>query len=576
MSHNLKSGLLIADFNISNFAAFLNNGAGDPPVRAVTAPFGQVLPVLLNPELPCWGSQSDFAVIWSRPEGVIPAFADLVRSGHLRQSEMERSVDDFCSAVLAASSRVEHVFVPAWVLPPIHQGNGILDLSAEGVSRALLRMNLRLFDGLDGASNIYKLNTQKWLQLCGEKSFDPRLWYLGKIAFGNDVCKSAAADIKAALRGLMGKARKLIVLDLDETLWGGIVGDVGWQNIRLGGHDQMGEAFVDFQRELKGLAQRGIILGIVSKNEEENALAAIDNHPEMILRRSDFAGWKINWSDKAANIAELAQQLNLGLDSIVFIDDNPVERARVRQSLPQVLVPEWPSDPRFFPQTLLRLDCFDKPSITQEDRERPQMYATERQRADLRSQVSSMDEWLKSLGVAVVAEPLEAANLTRAAQLLNKTNQLNLSTRRMSEAELSAWATDPSRCCWVLRVSDKFGDSGLTGLLSVESRGLDAQIVDFVLSCRVMGRKVEECMLKIAVDWARSVGAKELVAVYEPTLKNKPCLDFFEHSGFCSSSRHRFHWILSKDYPDCSNIQLTVRGNETKSFDSPEREVLRR
>src|SRR5262249_22447003 len=162
-------------------------------------------------------------------------------------------------------------------------------------------------------------------------SFSPRLWYLGKIPYANEVFKEAARDVKSALRGLAGKARKLVIVDLDETLWGGIVGEDGWEHIKLGGHDPASEALADFQRELKALTRRGILLGIVSKNEEAVALAAIDKHPEMVLRRSDFTGWRINWGDKAANIVDLVNELNLGIDSVVFIDDNPSERARVRE-----------------------------------------------------------------------------------------------------------------------------------------------------------------------------------------------------------------------------------------------------
>jgi len=182
---------------------------------------------------------------------------------------------------------------------------------------------------------------------------------MGKLAFGNEVFKEAVKHVKSSLRGIRGKARKIVILDLDDTLWGGIVGDLGWRDLNLGGHDPVGEAFVDFQKTLKSLLNRGIILGIVSKNEESVALDALQNHPEMVLRPDDFAGWKINWSDKAMNIVELVAELNLGLDAVVFIDDNPVERACVKETLPDVLVPEWPEDRMLYKKALLDLDCFN-------------------------------------------------------------------------------------------------------------------------------------------------------------------------------------------------------------------------
>jgi FkbH-like protein len=279
------------------------------------------------------------------------------------------------------------------------------------------------------------VGTANWVELTGGRAFNPRLWYLGKVPFGNELFKAAVRDLKASLRGIQGQARKLVILDLDDTLWGGIVGDVGWRKLVLGGHDPAGEALVDFQHELKALTRHGIVLAIVSKNEESVALEAIREHPEMILRKDDFANWRINWEDKAKNIAELTADLNLGLDSTVFIDDNPVERARVREALPEVLVPDWPEDKRLYPHALRSLDCFDKPAISEEDRRRQQMYVIERKRTELKIQVGSVEGWLQTLDLIVKTEPLNAANVGRLTQLLNKTNQMNLSTRRMIEQE---------------------------------------------------------------------------------------------------------------------------------------------
>jgi len=351
---------------------------------------------------------------------------------------------------------------------------------------------------------------------------------LGKIPFGNEVFKAAARDIKAALRGMLGYARKLIIVDLDETLWGGIVGDAGWENLVLGGHHHIGEAYADFQQALKSMQNRGILLAVVSKNEEQVALEAIRKHPEMVLKLEDFAGWRINWQDKVQNIIDLMTELNLGLQSAVFIDDNPVERARVKESLPEVLVPDWPEDPLFYPAALLSLGCFELPSLSREDLARTTLYLSENKRRELKQTVGSLEDWLTRLSIRVQVEKLHPANLQRATQLLNKTNQMNLSTRRMSEAELMAWAEQEHHRLWTLRVSDKFGDAGLTGILSLEIQNRNAQIVDFILSCRVLGRKIEETMLATAIHHAQSLGIQNVYARYTPTAKNKPCLDFFK------------------------------------------------
>ena len=381
---------------------------------------------------------------------------------------------------------------------------------------------------------------------------------MGKIPFSNEVFKEAAKDIKAAIRGINGFARKLIVVDLDDTLWGGIVGDIGWENLKLGGHDHYGESFVDFQNALKSFSKRGIILGIVSKNEENVAIEAIKKHPEMVLKLDDFAGWKINWQDKAKNIMELTSELNLGLQSVVFIDDNPMERARVREALPEVFVPEWPEDKMLYKSALLNLHCFDIPLLSEEDAKRTKMYAAERKRENMKDTFVSIDEWLKSIDMCISINELSKENLQRTAQLINKTNQMNLTTRRMTESELSDWAEQKNHKIWTFSVSDKFGDSGLTGIISIEIEKDIGKIIDFVLSCRVMGRKAEETMLHKLIKYAKDNGLKEIKAKYIPTAKNVPCLKFWKKSGFDYEEKNNlFVWDVSKEYflPDCIQIK---------------------
>ena len=323
----------------------------------------------------------------------------------------------------------------------------------------------------------------------------------------------------------------MAVLDLDGTLWGGVLGDVGWENLVIGGHDAVGEAFADFQRELKSLRERGILLAISSKNDEAAALEAIAKHPEMVLRKEDFVGWRINWNDKAANIADMVAELNLGLDAVVFLDDNPAERSRVGEGLPQVLVPELPDDKMSLATFLRKLDCFDPGFISETDRARTKLYQSEQDREALRGTTQSFDEWLEKLATRITIEPLNDRNRDRALQLLNKTNQMNLSTRRLSDAELQAWVSQPQNRFWTLRVEDRFGDSGLVGLMSLTIHGDRGSIVDFILSCRVMGRKIEEAMLGQLLLESKASGITAVEAEYLPTAKNSPCLKFLERSG---------------------------------------------
>lgn len=559
--------LLISDFNLGNLAGLLRNHPGKPGISPVVTPFGEVVRPLLE-EKTGEGGELKGALVWTRPQAVVPSFGRVLAHQEIPPEDLLAEVDAFCDLLVGAAGRFRFLLVPSWSADG-HRGLGMLDLRSDaGIALALLRMNLRLAERLREHSGLFVLDSSRWTDPSGTAE-GSRFWYLAKIPFSTAVFRAAAADISAAVGGIAGHARKMVVVDLDDTLWGGVVGDTGWENLRLGGHDPIGEAFVDFQRELKNLTHRGIILGVVSKNTESVALEAMRSHPEMILRPDDFAGWRINWSDKAGNLLELAKEVNLGLDSIVFLDDHPGERARVRGALPEVLVPEWPEDPLRYADHLRSLNCFDAPTLSQEDVARAKMYLTERERRQSLESVGSMDEWLRSLRIRVRWEPLSEANLQRAAQLLNKTNQMNLTTRRMTEGELRAWSEAAGRSFWTVRVEDRFGDYGLTGLVSLEEEDDAGRIVDFVLSCRVFGRQVEETMVHIAATHARERGLTRLAAQYLPTAKNAPCIEFWrERSGFSASETGDFFTFdLSAEYGIPEHVQLL--SGETSDLQPP-------
>jgi len=278
-------------------------------------------------------------------------------------------------------------------------------------------------------------------------------------------------------------------------------------------------------------------------------MEALRQHPEMVLRPADFVAHRINWGDKAQNIADIARELNLGLQSFVFIDNDAVQRARIREALPEVLVPEWPDEPVTYRSALDSLTCFDSSAITAADVARTAQYATERAREHFRDGVNSVEEWLRGLDMRVRVEELSSVNLSRVTQLMNKTNQMNLSTRRLTSEELTGWLQHGDRRLWAISVADRFGDAGLTGIISVERDGTTARIVDYVLSCRVMGRKVEETMLSIAIADARERHLSRVEAHYRPTAKNKPCLTFLLSSGFAHDNDEKFVWNTEREYP---------------------------
>ena len=549
--------LLLADFNSGNLAACLRNDQTAPLLEVAEAPYDQVVPILADAGHASWAADAQIAVVWTRPEAVSPTFSAILRGDVADLGRLAAEVDRYTELLVEAGLRVQLMLVPTWVVPTYRRGLGMSDFRPGGVAHALMTMNGRLVAALAGDPRAYVLDAQKWCERAGAKAFDPKLWYLGKIPFGHEVFKAAIPDIKAALRGVNGRAKKLLVVDLDDTLWGGIVGEVGVEGLVLGGHDRVGEAFLDFQRALKALVRRGVLLGIVSKNEEQVALSAINSHPEMVLGRADFAGWRIDWTDKAHHIASLAAELNLGLQDVVFIDDNPTERARVREALPEVLVPDWPADPSHYAATLEQMVCFDAPDRTWEDGARNQMYAEEKERHTDREAVGALDEWLHTLALQVSAERVNRTNVRRTIQLLNKTNQMNLSTRRLSEAELVEWVEQEGREAWVYRVEDRFGDSGLTGILSLQAVSGGGRVVDFVLSCRVMGRGVEETLLHHAVARAQVLGWEELLVEYLPTEKNKPCLDLMSLAlQPLKGDLQLFHWPIASEFPLPSHVEF--------------------
>ncbi len=549
---------LISDFNADTFVRTLM--AARPSVEAKTTPFGRPHEALrtVGNNAP---AQTDTLIVWTQPHGAVASFAQAQTFAPYDAQQVLDEVDAFAGLIASAARTHRAVFVASWATPRAARGLAPLDFKPHtGLHHLLATMNLRLAQCLADIPNTFILDTERWLSAAGgDAAWSPKMWAAAKVPYAAKVFHHAATDVYAAMDALAGRSRKLIILDLDDTLWGGVVGETGWGGIALGGHSLKGEAFLAFQHRLKALTRRGIVLAIASKNDEAVALDALTHHPDMVLRPGDFAGWRINWTDKATNIAELLRELKLGADAAIFIDDNPAERARVAQALPGILVPDWPTDPTLAAGTLDALPCFDTVAVTDEDRVRSELYAAERQRTAAATPGMSQDEWLDQLGVHIEATPLNAANITRAAQLFNKTNQMNMATRRMTADDLLAWSARAGHHMLTVRVSDKFGDYGLTGIVGIACEGSKATITDFLLSCRVMGRGVEQAMVHLAARWAASAGAETLTAHLTPTERNRPCQEFWAASGFDRDAPDVFSWSLSTLYPAPASITLDTQ-----------------
>jgi len=524
--------LLAGDTTLDPLGRLLERGQGPLRLRTSAAPYGQVYQILLDATHPAWAFQPDSLVVWTAAQLTLPSLGKLLRfdfeSAAAVYEAALREAEQFAEAVLQAASRVGLVLVPSWILPSYERWIQTLTWQQSmGPANLLAKANLILAERFAAHPNIVLLDAGYWQAGLGRPAHDPRMYAVAKILYSQNLFEKAAAEIAAVLRGSLGQGKKVIVCDLDNTLWGGVVGDDGANAIKLGAPDPVGECFHAFQTVLKGLRSRGILLAICSKNDEKFALSVIEEHPAMALRKSDFVAWRINWTDKAENLLSLAEELNLGLDSFVFLDDSPQERDQVRQLLPEVYTPDLPASPSDLAPFLSSLDCFETQSLGAEDIERTNMYHAERGRKDALQVTGNVENWLLSLHIEVRAARLRRESLPRAAQLLNKTNQFNLSLRRLDEKNLWDWAEEPSHAAYTFHVSDRFGDFGLTGLASFSLAGTEARIVDFVMSCRVMGKKVEEALLGYTVAQAKAAGAHQVVAPPVDGPRNGPAKMFF-------------------------------------------------
>jgi FkbH-like protein len=524
----VRQVLLAGDTTLDPLARLLERSSGAPGLHCTAAPYGQIYQILLDGGHPAWAAQPDCLVVWTAPHLTLPSVAKLMRFESVGHDAALREAEQFADAVLHAASRVGLILVPTWVLPSHERWIQTLTWKhGVGLGNLVARANLVLAEKFAANSNVVLLDAGYWQASLGRSAYDPRMYAVAKILYSQAFFEKAAAEIKAVLRGSLGLGRKVVVCDLDNTLWGGVAADDGPHAIKLGAPDPVGECFHAFQTALKGLRSRGIVLTICSKNEEKFALSVIEEHPAMALRKSDFAAWRINWKDKAENLLGLAEELNLGLDSFVFLDDSPQEREQVRQILPQVYTPDLPKSPADLAPFLSSLTCFETTSLGREDLERTDMYQAERGRKEALELSGDVENWLRSLQIEVRAVPLRRDNLARAAQLLNKTNQFNLSLRRMDEKSFWDWAADPGNAAYVFNVSDRFGDFGLTGLASLSLTGSEGRIVDFVMSCRVMGKKVEEALLGYTLAQAQASGAARVMAPLVEGPRNAPAREFF-------------------------------------------------
>jgi FkbH-like protein len=361
--------------------------------------------------------------------------------------------------------------------------------------------------------------------------FDYSYWYNYHMAVSPLATVALAQNVAAIVKAVYGKTKKCLVLDLDNTLWGGVIGDDGLQNLVLGRDHPVGEAFAAFQRYAQGLRARGVLLAVCSKNDPENAREGF-SHPDSVLKLEDFSAFKASWNPKPDNIREIAAELNIGLDSLVFVDDNPAERAIVAAQLPEVAVPDVGSDVSLFAEALEREAYFEPFKIVRDDLERAAYYSGNAQRSNYESAFGSYGEFLASLEMTAEIGPFVPVYMERITQLINKTNQFNLTTRRYTAAEVEAAANDPASITLYGRLADKFGDNGLVSVVIGKVRGQTVEIDLWLMSCRVLKREMETAMFDALVEECCARGVREILGVYIPSKKNGMVAEHYGALGF--------------------------------------------
>lgn len=466
-----------------------------------------------------------------------------------RRTYIDKRVADFVNLVKTFKNRTGSKLVLTNCSIPTYSPYGICEVRTEyGLKEMVYDFNARLSDAFRSDPQVFLFDFNSFVAKYGEINvLDYRQFLVGDIKVSLSYIPHLAEELMGYVKANLGVNRKCIVLDLDNTLWGGIIGEDGFDRIDLS-LKPPGMAFMEFQRVLLALYQRGVILAINSRNNEDEALRAIRDHPFMVLREEHFATMKINWSDKISNMKEIAQELNIGLDSIVYFDDDPINRELMSKAIPQIKTIDLPDDPSLYASTLMQINDFNTLVMTNEDRKRGEMYREEHKRTELKRSSSNLEDFLKQLEIRVTMKKANNFTIPRIAQLTLKTNQFNLTTRRYQEEDVETLAQDHTKLIGCAQTQDKFGDNGITGVYIVNKNHVDKEwcIDTFLLSCRVMGRGIEDAMMGYILSKAKEEGVIKVKAEFIPTKKNKPCEQLLPNFGFKKEGEQ---WVYTYNVP---------------------------
>ncbi len=429
---------------------------------------------------------------------------------------------------------------------PVYSSCGILENKQNfGLVEMIRSINQDIADQVKSESQVlifdYELFCSKYGKL---QLHDPKMYYLGDIKLSFEYIGYLADEYMGYIKPIMSLSKKCLVMDMDNTLWGGIIGEDGIEGIALG-PTPSGRPFLEFQKYILNLFHRGVILALNSRNNPEAIYRVLNEHPYMVLKEEHFVSMKINWKDKATNLEEIAGEINIGLDSIVFIDDDKFNRELVREMLPQVYTVEMPEDPSLYVRALQEINDFNTMQLTEEDKQKGHMYIAQRKRQQLQNVSMNLEHFLKELHVKVTIKQADKFTISRISQLTQKTNQFNVTTRRYSEEDIKMFAADDKWLVFSAKVEDRFGDNGITGVVIINKNKDTWTIDSFLLSCRVLGRNVKKALMYKIIEYAKKDGVKNIKGIFVPTAKNKPAQGFFEECGFHRVKEHKGEFIFN-------------------------------
>ena len=548
--------------------------------KIYTADFDTIAENVFNPQSGLYESRPDLIMIFQWLELLSPALTTnfLSHSSSEIEEEIQRVIhliDSFFEAIRSRSNAT--VLLNNFQLPLLPT-LGILDAQSERYhTYSIMKLNLELLKVSKKYSGIYWVDYLGLFARHGLANIrDEKHWQMSKAPFSRSVLNSVASEYGKFFKSFAGRSKKCLVLDCDNTLWGGIIGEDGIKGLKLGG-SYPGQVFKDFQQEILNLYHRGVILALCSKNNEDDVLEVLDKHPEMLLKKKHFATWQINWSDKASNIEQIAKDLNIGIDSLVFVDDNPFECNWVREKLPEVAVVELGKEVLEIKKKLQLPGFFDSLVFSAEDKKRNEMYASDKQRKELMGHSGSIADYLKSLEIKTAIGIASELEIPRVAQMTQKTNQFNLTTKRYSESDITGLSTGTDSEVYILQLQDKISDLGIVGVAIVRFENTLAVIDTLLLSCRALSRGAEDTLLALILNRAKLRDCKKVNAEYLKTAKNAQVKDFYQKHHFTllteneSGSKWELnletHQKISKLYPTWIQINplngLEVYSKET-------------